>query len=57
MEVAKKRKKQKSRPLGWRTVVAVAIMLAAMFAYVASIDESEPEALPNAMAPDDAEAP
>ena len=57
MEVAKKRKKKKSRPLGWRTVVAVAIMLAAMFAYVASIDESEPEALPNAVAPDDAEAP
>lgn len=52
-----KKKRKKGRPIGWRTVVVVAIMLLAMFAYVASIDESEPEALPNAVAPEDAEAP
>ena len=57
LDVAKKGKKHKSRPIGWRAIVTVVIMLAAMFAYVASIDESEPSALPNAMMSDDAEAP
>ena len=55
--MSKKHKKHKSRPLGWRAIVTVVIMLAAMFAYVASIDESEPSALPNALAPTDADAP
>ncbi len=39
----------------WRTLVAVALMLAALFAYVASLDESDPEALSEAgeaVAPD-----
>jgi len=30
-------------------VVAVAVMLLAMFGYLASLDESEPAALPDAM--------
>ncbi|NRA08632.1 MAG: hypothetical protein HRU02_10770 [Myxococcales bacterium] len=33
----------------WPAVVAVAIMLLAMFGYLASLDESEPAALPDAM--------
>jgi hypothetical protein len=32
----------------WRTVVAVVLMLAAMLAYLASLDEADPEALPEA---------
>jgi hypothetical protein len=34
---------------GWRVYVAVALMLAAIFAYVATLDESDPEALPDAV--------
>jgi hypothetical protein len=33
----------------WPAVVAVAIMLLAMFGYLASLDESEPAALPDAI--------
>ena len=33
----------------WPAVVAVAVMLLAMFGYLASLDESEPGALPDAM--------
>ena len=33
----------------WPAVVAVAIMLLAMFGYLASLDESDPEALPDAV--------
>ena len=33
----------------WPAVVAVAVMLLAMFGYLASLDESEPAALPDAM--------
>ena len=36
------------RRIGWRLVVAVGLMLAAIFAYVASLDEADPEALPDA---------
>ena len=32
----------------WRTLVAVVLMLAALFAYVASLDESDPEAISEA---------
>lgn len=32
----------------WQVAVAVALMLAAMFAYLASLDESDPQALPEA---------
>lgn len=32
----------------WRVLVAVALMLAALFAYLASLDESDPEVLPEA---------
>ena len=36
------------RRLSWRVLAAVALMLAAIFAYVASLDESDPQALPDA---------
>ena len=29
----------------WRTLVAIGVMLVALFAYVASLDESDPESL------------
>ena len=32
----------------WPAAVAVALMLLAMFGYLASLDESEPDALPDA---------
>jgi len=37
-----------NRRKSWRTMVAVALMLAALFAYLASLDEADPEALPEA---------
>jgi hypothetical protein len=42
------RVRAQNRALGWRLFVAVALMLVAIFAYVASLDESDPEALPAA---------
>ena len=33
----------------WPAAVAVALMLLAMFGYLASLDESEPDALPDAI--------
>jgi len=36
------------RPKTWHLVAAVVLMLAAIFAYVASIDEADPDALPGA---------
>jgi hypothetical protein len=33
----------------WRTYLALALMLLAIFAYVATLDESDPEALPEAV--------
>jgi len=41
---AKKKKKKKT----WVNIVALIMMLAAIFAYVATLDEGDPEALPNA---------
>jgi hypothetical protein len=32
----------------WRAVVAVVLMLAAMLAYLTTLDEADPEALPEA---------
>ncbi len=32
----------------WQVIVAVVLMLAAMFAYLSSLDESDPTALPDA---------
>jgi len=32
----------------WVNIVALILMLAAIFAYVATLDEGDPEALPNA---------
>jgi hypothetical protein len=32
----------------WRLIVAVGLMLAAIFAYLASLDEADPDALPAA---------
>jgi len=40
--------REQQRRLGWRLVVAVGLMLAAILAYVASLDEADPEALPDA---------
>jgi hypothetical protein len=37
-----------ARKNNWKTLVALAMMLLAIFAYVASLDESDPEALPQA---------
>lgn len=37
-----------SRPKTWQLIAAVVLMLAAIFAYVASLDEADPEALPEA---------
>ena len=37
-----------NRPKTWQLVVAVVLMLAAILAYVASLDEADPEALPQA---------
>ena len=37
-----------SRPKTWQLVAAVVLMLAAIFAYVASLDDADPEALPDA---------
>lgn len=37
-----------NRPKTWQLIVAIGLMLAAIFAYVASIDEADPEALPDA---------
>ena len=34
---------------GWRGYLALALMLLAIFAYVATLDESDPEALPEAV--------
>jgi hypothetical protein len=34
---------------GWRAYLALALMLLAIFAYVATLDESDPEALPAAV--------
>jgi len=34
---------------GWRAYVALALMLLAIFVYVATLDESDPEALPDAV--------
>lgn len=33
----------------WRSWVAVAVMLLALFAYLATLDESDPDALPAAV--------
>jgi hypothetical protein len=33
----------------WHAYVALALMLLAIFAYVASLDDSDPEALPEAV--------
>ena len=32
----------------WVNIVALVLMLAAIFAYVATLDEGDPEAIPNA---------
>ena len=37
-----------TRPKTWQLIVAIGLMLAAIFAYVASLDEADPEALPEA---------
>ena len=34
---------------GWRLCVAIGLMLAAIFAYVATLDENDPDALPEAV--------
>lgn len=36
------------RRKNWQLIVAIALMLAAMFAYLASLDEADPEAVPEA---------
>jgi hypothetical protein len=36
------------RRLDWRVIGAIALMLAALFAYLASLDDSDPELLPEA---------
>jgi hypothetical protein len=39
---------KRSRLKNWHIAVAVALMLAAILAYVASLDEADPDALPGA---------
>jgi hypothetical protein len=46
-----------ARKNNWKTLVAVAMMLLALFAYVASLDESDPEALPQASGAFDSNSP
>ena len=36
---------------GWKVAIGIALMLAAIFAYVASLDDSDPDALPAAVEP------
>jgi hypothetical protein len=36
------------RRFDWRVIGAIALMLAALFAYLASLDDSDPELLPEA---------
>ena len=36
------------KKMSWVNIVALVLMLAAIFAYVATLDEGDPEALPNA---------
>lgn len=44
------------RRVSWRVLVAIAVMLAAILAYVASLDETDPDPL-EPMAPAQAPAP
>ena len=37
-----------AKKISWVNIVALILMLAAIFAYVATLDEGDPEALPNA---------
>ena len=47
--MSKKKKKGRSRkPMGWMNVVALILMACAIFAYLATLDESDPAALPGA---------
>jgi hypothetical protein len=41
--------------MNWKTIVALVLMGLAIFAYVTSLDESDPDALPQAA--DDLESP
>ena len=36
------------KPVNWMGIVALLLMLGAIFSYVATLDEGDPEALPNA---------
>ena len=36
------------KPINWMGIVALILMLGAIFSYVATLDEGDPEALPNA---------
>ena len=36
------------KPVNWMGIVALILMLGAIFSYVATLDEGDPEALPNA---------
>ena len=55
-KASKKRQKAKQK-MSWVNIIALVLMLAAIFSYLATLDESDPEALPNAEGAMNNEAP
>ena len=45
---AKKKKRRTRKPMSWMNIVALILMGCAIFAYLATLDESDPRALPGA---------
>ena len=58
LKTGKRHKKAGPRkPISWVNIVALLLMLAAIFGYLVTIDESDPEALPAAAGGMSEEAP
>ena len=45
---AKKKRQKAKKKTSWMNIIALILMLGAIFGYLATLDESDPEALPNA---------